>query len=199
MNFLLYGIILASGITNIIADVLLQSGRDYSNPKQSEIELLRATKTEHFLISAILGALSITCWQAPLFLLMKVKGGIGICLQFSFVAMISLIAVFHVACCMAFHICKVNEDKLKEATKYLTILGPLVFIPSLIYTATMIYAGATGLLHLSWFHYLTLPLPAVILIQFGLGKLLKRVPYIAPTAGTISMVVSLMFTINIFL
>ncbi len=183
----------------MIADVLLQSGRDYSNPKQSEIELVRATKTKHFLISAILGLLSITCWQAPLLLLMKLKGGIGLCLQFSFLIMITLIAVFHVACCMAFHICKVNEDKLKEATKYLAILGPLVFVPSLIYTVTMIYAGATGVLALSWFHYLTLPLPAVILIQFGLGKLLKRVPYVAPTSGTISMLVSIMFTINIFL
>ncbi len=183
----------------MIADVLLQSGRDYSNPKQSEIELVRATSSKHFLLSAIIGVISITCWQAPLFLIMRLKSSIGTTLQFSYLAMISCITVFHVACCMAFHMAKLNEDKLKEATKYLTILGPLIFIPSLIYTVTMIYAGATGMLNLSWFHYITLPLPAVILIQFGLGRLLKRVPYVAPTAGTLSMLVSIMFTINIFL
>ncbi len=199
MNFIFYVIIIVSGLGNMVADVLLQSGRDYSKGKQSEIEIIRATKEKHLLISAILGALCIMCWQAPLFLLIKIPATLGTILQFSFLTMISCIAIFHVVCCMAFHLCKANEEKEKIATKYLSIFGPLTFIPGLIFTAMMIYAGINGQVQLNWFHYLCLPIPAIILIQFIIGKLLKKIPYFSAVSGTLSMVVSIISVISVLM
>ncbi len=197
MENLIIIIVVISAIINMIADILLQSGRDYSNLKQSNLEVIRATKEQHLFVSAIMGVLAISCWQAPLYLLMKVPLLSGKILFFSFLLMINSISVFHVACCMAFHIYKVNEEKEKIATKYLSVFGSCIFLFGLIYTGTMIYLGYNGVLKLNVFHYLTLPLPSVILIQFTLGRILKRLPYFSPVSGTLSMLVSIIATVNI--
>ncbi len=197
MMVVIFFIIVVSGLTNMIADVLLQSGRLYSDGQQSDMDVVLATKESHLFISAVLGAVSISCWQAPLFLLMKVGGTIGTLLQLSFLFMISCITVFHVVCCMGFHLYKANQEKEKAATQYLQVFGPLTFIPGLVYTVAMIYAGLTGTLHLEWFHYATLPILSIIVIRFIMGKMLKRVPYFAPVSGTLSMIVSLLSLLHI--
>ncbi len=199
MKIIILTVIIVTGITNIIADLLFSSGKDYSNKDEKPLEAIRRTPEKHFFISAIMGMISILCWEFPLYYISKIPGNPGIIASISFAMLIGSIAVFHVVCCLSMTVYKFDESKEYLMKKHLFAFGPACVAISLVYTITMIYLGATGGLTMYWYHYLTLPLPSNIIIQFVLSKILSRVPYYSSISGTISMIVALLSTVNVMI
>ncbi len=199
MNIIVITVIIVTGITNIVADLFLSSGKDYSDKNETPIDAIRKTPEKNFFTSAILGMISILCWEFPLYYVSKIPGNPGIIASISFSMLIGCIAVFHVVCCLVMTVYKFDESKEQIMKKYIFVFGPACSLAALVYTVTMIYLGATGGLTMYWYHYLTLPLPSTIVIQFVLSKILSRVPYYSSISGTISMIVALLSTVNVMI
>ncbi len=197
MQTILYALIVISSLSNMVADILLSAGQDYRNPQQTTLDKVRNTPEKNLLISAVLGFLSIACWQAVLLALQDLSGVVGSIAKVSFAIYIATIMVFHVVCCLAIHLCKVNESKEKIATKYLIFFGVLCFVFSLLYSVAMIVLSVRGELQMAWYHYLGLPFFSVMIIQFIAGRILAKVPYYSSISGTLSMMLSLLLTVHL--
>lgn len=74
MESIVYSIIIVSSLGNMVADILLSAGRDYTNPKQPTLERVRNTPERNLLISAVLGVCCIAFWQTPLVFLQDLSG-----------------------------------------------------------------------------------------------------------------------------
>lgn len=190
-------IIIVTGISNMAADLFLSSGRDYSDKNQSILGRAQNTPDRHFFISAVLGLSSLLFWQTPVYFLAKLPGTAGAVAAVSFAMSIGAIAVFHVVCSLAIMFYKHNEDKEKTLKLYISVFSAFCIVFTLLYSIVMIYMGTTGRLTMRWYHYITLPFCSVAIIQFVIGKLLKRVPYLETVSGTLSMVVALLSTLNV--
>lgn len=189
-------IIVLSCLSNMVADLFLSSGRDYRQ-QQTTLEQIRKTPEKNLLISAILGLVSLGFWQTPLYFLQHLTGTFGGVAMVSFAVFIGSIMAFHPICCMCLHLVKADEAKEKIAMQYIKYSGWICFLPMSVFTVTMIVMGVSGELAMQWYHYLGLPLFAVIIIQFGLGRLLKKVPYFSGISGTLSMMISLLLLVHL--
>ncbi len=199
MNTILITIIIVSGISNMIADILLVSGKDYSKKNQSREDRVKNTPTNHIIISGILGLVSIAFWTVPIYYLAKIQTIGGTVAMFSFAAYISTLTAFHVACSYSTLCYKLNgEGESVLLKKILKWHGLISVVWSGIYTFTMIYLSF-DILKLGVLHYVTLPLFSMIIIQFILGKLLNKIPHFSSIAGTLGMVISFLGTISIMI
>ncbi len=200
MNTLSVAIIIISGITNMIADVLLVSGRDYSKKDQTKEERAQNTPNKHIELSGILGLISIIFWTAPLYYLSKLTTTIGgTVAMISFAIFIITLATFHAVCAYSILCYKYNNDAKELVTKTIKSYGMVSIIFSSIYTFSMIYLSLNGILKMNILHYFTLPLFSMIIVQFILGALLKRIPHFSSVAGTLGMIISLLGTVNIMI
>lgn len=181
----------------MFADILLSSGRDYTDPQQTTLARVRNTPERNLIISALLGVFCIAFWQTPLIFLQDLQGVWGNLANVSFAMYIGSVMVFHGVVCVAIHLFKVNEAKEKTASQYLKFCGGVCIIFALIYSLSMMRLGMTGAISMHWYHYLGLPLFTMIIMQFILGSLLTRVRYYSAIAGTLGMMTSLLLTVHL--
>jgi hypothetical protein len=199
MNTILISLIVVSGLTNMIADLFLVSGKDRKIKNQSNLDSAEKTPVNHLFISGILGLISISFWVVPVYYLSKLPTVVGLIALFSFSMYIVAVAAFHVVASFCILILKFNHDKEAFLSKIIKTYGSVCILFSLIYTAAMMILSFSGSLNMQVWHYPTLPLFSMILIQFILGNVLKRIPYFSSVAGTLSMMISFLSTIHIML
>ncbi len=196
MAKIMIGIIIVTAIANMVADILLVSGKDYKNKQQTILDVIENTKDKNIIRSGIIGACVIPFWIGVLYFLSYIEHPIGKFLSILFAMFIASIAVFHVMCSNVYLLYKhsnLGEAKLKKLLINYAI--PCVVF-SVSYTGLMIYAGISGILHLSVFQYVTLPFFSTLLIQVGLGNLFKY-KHFDSISGSVSMLVTMLSTISI--
>lgn len=196
-SLILYTLII-SGITNMIADILMVSGKK-SNKKQTILEWVEKTPLKHLVLSGIIGLISISSWMSPIYYLANIPTVAGTVALLSFAVYIASLTTFHVMCTYSIICYKFNKETVDLVTKGIKMYGSVCILFSCIYTGTMIYLSLTGILEMNVLQYLTLPIFSMIIIQFALGKALSKIPHFTSVAGTIGMVVSLLGTVSIMI
>lgn len=190
-------IILISGLVNMIADILLVSGKDFQNKHQTKEQQIEQTPAKHILLSSLIGLIAISFWITPIYFLSKIPTPAGTVAFISFSMYIVSLAVFHVMVSYSSLCYKQNKALLPSLSSYMKGYGLVSVLLSGLYSGSMIYLSLKGTLIFWPIHYLTLPLFSMVIIQFLLGRLLKRVPHFSSVAGTLSMIVSFLSTLHI--
>ena len=183
-------IIIVTGLSNMIADIFLVSGKNHKDD-QTRYDQIAETPYQHLHISGVLGLLSIAFWVTSTV--------VGILSIFSFVMYIMSIQTFHVACSYVMICYKLNGKPFDDVGKVLKIYGAICILFSLIYTGSMIYLSVTGIISMSILQYITLPVFSMIIFQVVLRGILKKIPHYTSVAGTLGMMVSLLGTVSIFI
>ncbi len=163
------------------------------------MDIIKNTPDKHLFLSAYIGSISISLWLSVLYYLAKIPGNAGNIAMWTFAIFIGFIMVFHVVCTFVFYIVKYDESKFETLKKTLAFFMIMCTVFSLAYTLSMLYLSQQGILQINIWQILTLPFFSMIIIQFGLGKLLNRVPHFSTIAGTLGMTVALLSTISIFI
>ncbi len=196
MGTIVIVIIIVSSITNMVADVLMKSGKDHRIKNQSILDIAKKTPDKHLYLSGIIGLVSLLSWMSVLYYLSYIEGIEGILMMFTYAAFIGCIMVFHVICSYTFLLSNHSEIEKDKLAKVLYFYMAMTVIFSVAYSGGMMYLGLSGVLKMNIIHYITLPLFSTILIQFMLGKIVK-IKHFDSIAGTLSMLVSLLATMNI--
>lgn len=191
-------IIVVTGISNMIADIFLVSGKNHKQ-EQTKEDRINNTPYKHLHISGILGLISIAFWVTPLYYLKELSGPIATLAMFSFVMMIMSIQTFHVVCSYVMICYKLNSDGFDIAKTGLKLYGGVCILLSLIYTGSMIYLSVTDVINLNIIQYITLPFFSTAFFQVILRIALKKIPHYTSVAGTLGMMISLLGTVSIFL
>ena len=191
-------VLVLSGISNIVADLLLVSGGDFKR-KQSKADQARETPTNHLVISGVLGLISISFWMVPLYYLSALPDTAGLVAMLSFAIYIATLTTFHAVCSFVIISFKLKEDSFAYLGGTMRYYGALCIFWSSLYTGAIIYLSVSGVLAMEIFHYLTLPLFSMIIIQLILGSLLKKIPHFTSIAGSLSMIISLLSTVHLMI
>lgn len=197
MNILILTVIIISGITNMIADIFLSSGR--KNSKQTRLDIIKNTPDKHLFISAFLGSISIGAWLVVLVYLAQLPTVLGQLTMISYALFIAFIITFHVSCSYAFYVAKHDETKYDYMKKVLGFFMGMCTLLGAIVTALLIALNVQGIISLNLWQILFLPLFATLIIQMGIGTLLKKVPYFQTIAGTLATVISIISLITVFM
>ncbi len=189
-------LIIISSFTNMAADIFLVSGKDHDKVNQSPIEVARNTPDHHLNLSGMIGIVSLAMWLSVLYFLSYLKGDAGRFAMIFYAMYIGAIMVFHVICSYIFLLVKHSDMTEQQLTKLFKFYMSICIVTSLAYSAWLAYLGLTGALKMTILHYLTLPFMATVLVQFGLGKII-RIKHFESIAGTFSMLVAMLSTISI--
>ncbi len=192
-------IVAIAGFGNMVADYLLYSGKDPTNPNQTKQEIALATPEKDITNSALLSLVSIVFWSMPSYFLAQVDSVFGKIAFFSLVMYIVSLVGFHVMVCYTVLVFKYRSEKEVFLGKYIPYYSIISIITVSIYTSAMVILGLTGELVMHLWHYFTLPVFSVIIFQFILGKLLKKIHHYDSISGSISVVISLLSLIHIML
>ncbi|PID85190.1 MAG: hypothetical protein CSA11_03525 [Chloroflexi bacterium] len=198
MAVLIIVLIVISGLTNMVADVLMVSGKDYKRKDQTRIEQVNNTPDNHLYLSGIIGMISLSLWMGVVYYLSYIEGTIGIIVMIAYAMFVGSIMVFHVVCSNILLLFKHSEIGEKKLTKLLMFYGAMCVLFSSAYSGFMIYLGVTGVLRMHFIHYITLPIFSTLIIQMLLGKIIK-IKHFDSIAGTLSMLVSMLLTIHIMI
>lgn len=190
-------IILASGLIHMYAGVLLFSGRDRRNLWQSKENVLAATPDKHIFASGVLCLLAGSFWMTPLYYLAKLPTFTGMAAFVSFALFVLSCTVFHVAAGFSLYAYKKDPNYENPTQNIIKIYGLIYVFWAAVYSLCMAVLGFSCVLEMNFFHYLTLPLPAILIIQLGLGVKLKKTAYFSDISGTLAVMVSLLSTVNI--
>ncbi|MGO1369972.1 hypothetical protein [Senegalia sp. (in: firmicutes)] len=197
MDIIIITIIIISGISNMIADILLYSGKDHKNKNQTKEERVMRTPDKNIIISGILGLISVSFWILPNYYLSKINTSIGFITMTSFGIFIVSLATFHVVCCFIMIFYKWNNDMIERLLKLMNSYRLVCVFYAGIYTLSMIYLSIDEVLKMNIFQYISLPFFSFIIFQLMLGKILKKIPHFSSVAGTLGMIISLIGTISI--
>lgn len=197
MDMLMYVIIVLSSVSNMYADLLLTLEGEKKIIGKKTFELFTQASEKNLLISAVLGVVAIGFWQTPLYFMQHLTGVIGGVAIVSFAILIGVIMAFHPICCLCIHLVKVDATKEKTAMQYITYVGMLCFVVTIVFTLAMITLGVNGDLVMQWYHYAGLPLFTMVVIQFGLGKMFGRIRYFSSISGTLGMMISLLLLVHL--
>lgn len=190
-------LLIVSGISNMIADVLLVSGKTHKK-NQTKFESVQNTPMKHIQISGILGMISIMFWVLPLYYLKTLDTFAGLLAMISFVMYIMSIQTFHVVCAYVMTCYKLNDVAATLSSKSVKIYGLVCIVLSLIYTGSMIYLSWTNIIVMNGLQIALLPIFTMIFFQVVLMKALNKIPHYASVAGTLGMIVSLLGTVSVF-
>ncbi len=189
-------LVVVSGITNMVADVFLVSGKDHKINNQPMIDVARNTPDKHIKLSGMIGLISLSFWLSVLYYLSYLKGNIGIITMISYAVYIGCIMVFHVVCSYIFLLGKHTEMSEKSLNKIFIFYAGACVVSSTLYSGLMLYLGISGILKINFIQYITLPLFSTIIVQFILGNLIK-IKYFSSVSGTLGMIISMLSTISI--
>ncbi len=189
-------LIVLSSLINMIADILLVSGKDNKIKNQEVMDIINKTPNKNIYLSGMIGVFSLAVWMSLLYFLSYLKGRVGLFVIISYAMFIGSIMVFHVSCSTIFLFAKnslVNHKRLKKLLMFYAI--PTIIF-SLMYTGGMIYLGLTEVLRMNMIHYITLPIFSTIIIQIILGNIIP-IKHFDSISGTLSMLISMLSTIHI--
>lgn len=189
--------ILASGLIHMYAGVLLFSGRDRRNPWQSKDNVIANTPDKNIFASGILCLLAGSFWMMPLYYLAKLPTFMGMVAFISFALFVLSCTVFHVAAGFALYAYKKDQTGDNPTQNIIKIYALVYIFWAAVYSLAMMSLGLSGVLDMNAFHYLSLPLPAILIIQLGLGMKLRKTAYFTDISGTLAVMVSLLSTVNI--
>jgi hypothetical protein len=175
-----------SCILNVIADILLFWGVRYRYTTNEEVFV--KTPRSFLLVGALSGLFILPFWFLPAPYLLQVDGLAGNITFFSYVTYIAILLLFHVSYSFIGLGIKADRSLGEIYTPVRSAIGAYSFLVALIFTISMVYIGVQQIWVFSWYHYLILPFP-ILLIALGLGNLLKRIPWFRVTSGTLSMFV----------
>ncbi len=198
-DIIIISVVVLASITNMIADVFLASGKNHKVKKQSRIDIIKNTPDRHLFLSAYIGSVSISLWLIVLYYLVRIPDGKANIVIWTFSIYIAFVMTFHVVCSFIFYIVKYDESKFQTFKKVLAFFMVMCTVFSLAYTMSMLYLAQQGTIQMSILQILTLPFFSMIIIQFGLGNLLSKIPHFSSIAGTLGMLVALVSTISIFI
>ena len=198
MNATIVIILILSGISNIVADLFLVSGGDFKR-KESKADQARQTPMNHLVISGVLGLISISFWMVPVYYLSALPGIAGFVALLSFGITIATLTTYHAVCSFVIISFKLKEESFADLGKTMKYYGALCIIWSSVYTGCIIYLSVIGFLKMGLFHYLTLPLFSMIIVQFMVGSLLRKIPHFSSIAGSLAMIISLLSTVHIMI
>lgn len=171
---------------NAISDILLFWGAQHTGWEVSSDAILK-TPRRYLLIGSLAGLFILPVWFLPTLYLAQIDGGAGTIATLSYVVYIAAVLFYHVSYSFI-GISIQAHHAVAETYETITMgLGIYLMLLSLVFTVTIIYLSVQGMLTLQWYHYATLPFPAVLIVQFGLGNLLRRVPWFQIVSGTLSM------------
>ncbi len=191
-------LIVIACFTNMAADIFLVSGKDHNKVNQPPIEVARNTPDHHLNLSGMIGIISLALWMSVLYFLSYLKGDAGRFAMIFYAIYIGAIMVFHVICSYTFLLVKHSDMTEQQLTKLFKFYMSICVVTSLAYSAWLAYLGLSGVLKMSILHYLTLPFMSTVLVQFGLGKVI-RIKHFDSIAGTFSMLVAMLSTISIMM
>ncbi|MDO5713817.1 MAG: hypothetical protein Q4Q07_05235 [Tissierellia bacterium] len=189
-------IIIIFSVTNMIADVLLVSGKRPGMGKESGEAIAERTPIKHLFISAVLGLISISMWITPIYFLRHLPTSTGTWAMLFFAFYICSCAAFHVTVAYSVLCYKCNPELITNLKKVMMIFGFICVFWSSLYTISIIRLSTNHSLNLHFFHYITLPIFSMIIVQFLLPKVFKKVLHFSSIAGTLGMMISLLSTIH---
>ncbi len=198
-DIIIISVVVIASISNMIADVFLASGKNHKVEKQSRMDIIKNTPDRHLFLSAYIGSISISLWLLVVYYLVKIPGSIANIAIWTFSVYIAFVMTFHVVCSFVFYIVKYDESKFDIFKKILAFFMIMCTVFSLAYTLSMLYLSQQGTIEMNVLQILTLPFFSMIIIQFGLGNLLNKIPHFSSIAGTLGMLVALLSTISIFI
>ncbi len=197
MYNLFFIIVLVAGFGNMVADYLLYSGKDATNPNQTKQEIALATPEKNIVNSALLSLISIMFWTVPSYFLAHIDSIFGKIAFLSLVMYIVSLVGFHVMVCYTVLVFKYKPEKELFLSKYLSYYAIISIITVSVYTVAMIILGLKGILVMRLWHYFTLPFFSVLIFQLILSKLLNRIHHYDSIAGSVSIVISLLSLVHI--
>ncbi len=197
MYILAFVLVIIAGLGNMVADYLLYSGKDAANPNQTKQEIALVTPEKDIVNSALLSLVSIMFWLVPSYFLTLVNTIFGKMAFFSLAMYVVSLVGFHIMVCYTVLVYKYKPEKETFLGKYIPYYAMISIITASIYTGSMIILGLKGVLVMRVWHYLSLPLFSVIIFQFILSKVLKKINHYDSVAGSISIIISLLSLIHI--
>ncbi len=198
MGILVIIMVIVSSLSNMVADVLMSSGKDYKIKNQPIADSIKNTPDIHLILSGVIGAVSLTFWMSVLYYLSYIEGPMGKIVMIAYAAYIGCIMVFHVLCSNLFLLSKHSEMEEKKLYKIMMFYAGLCVLTSSIYSGLMLYLGVSGILQMKIIHYVFLPVFSTGIVQFLLARNIK-IKHLDSIGGTISMLVAMLFTINIII
>lgn len=196
-------IIITTCITNAYADLLLASGDKRQGEGLSYIDKYFAiAKTNTYsnqIKSGIIGGVSIGSWMLLIYFLLKIDGGIWSTLAIlTYAIFCGINMLTHVLTTSIFQIIKSKDAPERELKKYLLFYSIVCTVFGTLFSFIMGYMGVVGILPMRWYHYITLPICTIILVQFVLGTLVKNDKF-EIIAGTLGQCISMLMIINLIL
>ena len=182
------------GIATVVhlgADILLFSGGK-GDPDVPADRALHDTSRRALLSGSLLGLVTIPWWFVPAYYLAQLPGGWGAVTSLSYVTWIGSLMAFHTAYAFIGIGVYGNIGLARDMVGPIRIVATFTLVMAAIVTVTLILVGVRGFLQLSWHHYILLPVPAMVLLQGVLGRLLRRIPYFTTAGGTLSVAAFLM-------
>ncbi len=198
MSVFIIVLIVGSSLLNMYADILLVSGKDFRVKNENPVDIVKRTPDKHLFKSGMIGAVCISMWMSMLYFFTNVKGMVGTFTMIAFAMFIGSIMVFHVICSKIFLMSKHTDISEKQLYKVMKFYAGICVVTSVVFTTLMIYLGASGIINMNWYHYIALPIFATTIIQFGLPKIIT-IKHFDSISGTLSMLISMLFIISIFL
>ncbi len=199
MDVFIILIVVLSSFANIIADLLLVSGRNKNLKKQSSFDIAKSTSEKNIKLSAIIGAFAISLWLFVLFFLKRIEGKIGLYINLSYALFIISIVFLHISWSKIFLLAK--HPNLSEHNFNKKLI--LYIIPStlfcFIFSGLMIYVGVVGILKMTFLHYLLLPMFSVVLLQLLAILKIKYLDILYGSYATIAMLLSMLSIIHLIL
>ncbi len=198
MSKILIGIIIIAVLFNMLADVLLVSGKSVVEDRNDIIAIIKNTPEKHIILCGMIGVFAIPMWTITLYFLSYLEGALGIVALISFAMFIGANVAFHVSCSNVFLLAKRSDIEVDKLKKILIFYAIPCVVFSLIYTFTMAYMGITGILEMNILHYLTLPLASTLIFQVGLGNIIK-IKHFGSISGTLGILIAMLSTISIIM
>lgn len=183
-SFTVVALILAgAAILNAYADYRLLRGVRYTDWDPG-FDALVLSSFDDLRVGTWLGGLTVVCWLA-LLLPMATALPNELHLLPLYAAYVGATLVFHVAYGFAGVMVKQQPELKALAESWVTKLALCSFLTGAVFS--IVWAVEIWRLPVSSLYYLATPAAAIVIFQFVIGRLLRRVPYYLAVSGPIAM------------
>ncbi|MEM7660647.1 MAG: hypothetical protein AAF292_00255 [Pseudomonadota bacterium] len=179
-------ILLVALTLNAIGDVFLLRGAREVNYEPG-LDALERTSESDIRFGALLGLLVIPPWFLILPYLSDIPGAAGLTATLAWATYVAAVFAFHLGYAFVGPAIKRDPSLKAQLGKLIGLIALYSMLTAIIASIALAYAGFSGSLDMSWYHYATLPAVTVIFFQAVLGGIFKRVPHFQIICGPLAM------------
>ncbi|MEM9669888.1 MAG: hypothetical protein AAF950_13260 [Pseudomonadota bacterium] len=181
-------ILLIALALNAVGDVFLLRGARETN-YESGLAALEKTSDKDIRFGALLGLLVIPPWALILPHLSDIPGTAGPIAIFAWATYVAAVFAFHMSYAFVGPAIKLAPELKKPFGKLVMTIALYSLLAATVVSLALAWAGATGTLTMTWYHYATLPMLIILFFQAVLGRIFRRIPYFPIICGPMAMAV----------